>query len=332
MKVSEAELTQLYKQEPNAKKKEKLLAMLHILVKGKTITEVAEFLCKAYNTIKAWRARFLKHGPDGLDDKPRPGRPRKIKNQTLDKFIKKADLVFPSLVAEAVTAETGVECNAAKVRRRLHENDYTRKTPVPAYYRRDSVEDVLEWQKKIGYWTSCLERDGFCLYAMDQATIMLDYQNKAGPWSPEGQRVYMGYYGQHRKIMVCAGVSPDGPTVWQVTNQFRAADAVEYLKLLMRRRKVGLIMDKAPVHRSRAVQDLIEDNKHRLRVQYFPTGWPELNIMENGWSVLKSRPFIYKRYDTLDERIAEVKNFMGSYRFSRDVAGAALAEPIAKTF
>ena len=39
--MSEAELTQLYKHEPNAKKKEKLLAVLHILFKGKTITEVA---------------------------------------------------------------------------------------------------------------------------------------------------------------------------------------------------------------------------------------------------------------------------------------------------
>ena len=332
MKVSEAELTQLYKHEPNAKKKEKLLAMLHILVKGKTITEVAEFLCKAYNTIKAWRARFLKYGPDGLDDKPRSGRPHKIKNQTLDKFIKKAELVFPSLIADEVAAETGVECNAAKVRRHLHGMGYTRKTPVPSYHRHDSVEDVLKWQRMMVRWISCLERDGFWLYAIDQTTMQLDYDNKRGPWSPEGERVYMPYYGQHRRVMVSAGVSPDGPTVWQVTTQFKTAEAVEYLKLLMRRRKIGLVMDKAPVHRSRAVQDLIEDNPHRLRVQYFPTGWPELNIMERGWSVLKSRPFIYKRYDTLDERIAEVKNFMGSYRFSRDVAGTLLAKPIAKIF
>ena len=114
--MSEAELTQLYKHEPNAKKKEKLLAVLHILFKGKTITEVAGIFFKSYNTIKSWRGRFLKHGPDGLDDKPRSGRPRKIENQTLDKFIKKAELVFPSCVAEDVTAETGVECSIATIR------------------------------------------------------------------------------------------------------------------------------------------------------------------------------------------------------------------------
>ena len=328
--MSEAELTQLYKHEPNAKKKEKLLAVLHILFKGKTITEVAGIFFKSYNTIKSWRGRFLKHGPDGLDDKPRSGRPPKIKNQTLDKFIKKAELVFPSCVAEDVTAETGVECSKAMVRRRLHAMRWTRKTPMPAYFRRASVEEVIKWQRMMRYWISCLKRDGFWLYAIDQSTMMLDYQNKAGPWGPEGERIYMRYYGQHRHIMVCAGVSPDGPTVWQVTNQFRTAEAVEYLKLLMRRRKIGLVMDKAPVHRSRAVQDLIEDNKDRLRVQYFPTGWPELNIMERGWSVLKSRPFIYKQYETIDERIGEAKNFLGSYRFNTDVAGTLLAKPIAK--
>ena len=90
--------------------------------------------------------------------------------------------------------------------------------------------------------------------------------------------------------------------------------------------------DKAPAYRSRAIQDLIEDNKDRLRVKYFPTGWPELNILERGWSVLKSRPFMYRRYETLDERIGEVKNFLGSYRFNTDVAGTLLAKPIAKTF
>ena len=330
--MSEAELTQLYKHEPNAKKKEKLLAMLHILFKGKTITEVAGILLKSYNTIKAWRGRFLRHGPDGLDDKPRSGRPRRIKNQTLDKFIKKAELVFPSSIAEDVTEDTGTECSAAMVRNYLNSINWSPKTPMPAYFRRDSVEAVIAWQRMMGRWISCLERDGFLLYVIDQTTMRLDYDNKRGPWSPKGERVYMPYYGQHRKLMVSAGVSPDGPTVWQVTTQFKAAEAVEYLKLLMRRRKIGLVMDKAPVHRSRAVQDLIEDNKDRLRVKYFPTGWPELNAMERGWSVLKSRPFIYKRYETLDERIAEVKNFMGSYRFYSDVAGALLAKPVAKTF
>ena len=97
------------------------------------------------------------------------------------------------------------------------------------------------------------------------------------------------------------------------------------------RRKIGLVMDKAPVHRSRAVRDMIED-KDRLRVQYFPTGWPELNIPERGRSVLKSRPFMYRRYETLDERIGEAKNFLGSYRLNTDVAGTIPAKPIAKTF
>ena len=240
--------------------------------------------------------------------------------------------MLPSLVAEEVTAETGAECSAAMVRRRLHSTDDTRKTPMPVYFRRASVEEVIGWQRMMRCWISCLERDDFLLYAIDQTTMMLDYHNKAGPWGPRGERVYMRYYGQHRHVMASADVSPDGPTVWQVTDQFWTAEMLEFMGRLMRRRKIGLVMDKAPVHRSRAVQDLIEDNKDRLRVQHFPTGWPELNILERGWSVLKSRPFMYRRYETLDERIGEVKNFLGSYRFNTDVAGTLLAKPIAMTF
>ena len=135
--------------------------MMQIQINGRTISEVASMLFKVHNT-KGWRNRFIRHGPDGLDDKPRSGRPTKIKNQTLDKFIKKADPVLPSLVAEA-TAETGAECSAATVRRRMHSTDYARKTPMPVYFRRASAEEAIGWQKMTGYWISLPERDDFLL-------------------------------------------------------------------------------------------------------------------------------------------------------------------------
>ena len=48
------EVTLAYKKEVNPNKKEKILAIRHLLENEKTITEVSEILFKAYNTIKNW--------------------------------------------------------------------------------------------------------------------------------------------------------------------------------------------------------------------------------------------------------------------------------------
>ena len=43
-----------YKKESNPNKKERILAIRHLLENGKTITEVSKILFKAYNAIKNW--------------------------------------------------------------------------------------------------------------------------------------------------------------------------------------------------------------------------------------------------------------------------------------
>ena len=58
-----------YKKEVNPNKKEKILAIRHLLENEKTITEVSEILFKAYNTIKNWWQAFKRDGIRGLEIK-----------------------------------------------------------------------------------------------------------------------------------------------------------------------------------------------------------------------------------------------------------------------
>ena len=61
-----------YKKEGNPNKKEKILAIRHLLKNGKTITEVSEILFNAYNAIKNWWRAFKKDGIRGLETKKYP--------------------------------------------------------------------------------------------------------------------------------------------------------------------------------------------------------------------------------------------------------------------
>ena len=58
-----------YKKENNPNKKEKILAIRHLLENEETITEVSKILFKAYNTIKNWWQAFKKDGIRGLETK-----------------------------------------------------------------------------------------------------------------------------------------------------------------------------------------------------------------------------------------------------------------------
>lgn len=147
--------------------------------------------------------------------------------------------------------------------------------------------------------------------------LVLDRTVKRDPWSPKGQRVYSAYYGDHAVIAVTGAFSSHGPLKSEITDRFRAREAVELLEGLIKRRKIALISDKSPARRSRRVQGFIDDNRHRLRVMEFPTGRPELNASENGWSVIKSAPFNRRHYESADERIGAVNEFLNTYDLDR---------------
>jgi transposase len=48
------------------------------VVKGRTIQAVAETFHYTYSALRTWVYRFARQGIQGLHDRPRPGRPRKI--------------------------------------------------------------------------------------------------------------------------------------------------------------------------------------------------------------------------------------------------------------
>lgn len=54
---------------------------------GLTNTEVSELLDISMPTVSKWRSRYLKFGPDGLTDEPRPGAPRTITDDDVERVI-----------------------------------------------------------------------------------------------------------------------------------------------------------------------------------------------------------------------------------------------------
>lgn len=72
-KLSDYDLETLYKEEKNAEKKIRFLALLHVS-KGKNRNEVASIVFKDWQTVDNWLTRFQKFGLEGLEHKSGQGR------------------------------------------------------------------------------------------------------------------------------------------------------------------------------------------------------------------------------------------------------------------
>src|SRR5881296_3092683 len=56
---------------------------------GRSSTEIAAQLDCNHNTVGKWRGRFARRGFDGLHDEPRPGKPRTISDEQVERVIVK---------------------------------------------------------------------------------------------------------------------------------------------------------------------------------------------------------------------------------------------------
>src|SRR6266540_5301863 len=56
---------------------------------GRASKEIAAELGCNHNTVGKWRGRFARRGFDGLHDEPRPGKPRTISDEQVERVIVK---------------------------------------------------------------------------------------------------------------------------------------------------------------------------------------------------------------------------------------------------
>ena len=332
--VTHEQLLELYKTEKNPRKKERLLAMCHIVINKEKYADVARMLLKAYNTIKSWHKRFLKHGTDGLDELPRSGRPSKTLNRKITEFFPSGEeLVFPVDVVKNIWESIHVRCSESTVRNMMRTERFSPKVPQAAHANRADVETVVDWQRSIKRWIPAVKRAGFVPVFMDETFAMHERRNARGPWSRIGEKIYTIYNGNHKNTVIFGAITSDCRQMFMKKSKFKKDEMLAFLKQLVQRYgKVALIMDKAGPHMSHLVSDFIYDNHDRIRVRYFPTGWPELNPIESCWGTFKRQPFMHYTYASTDDRVSTMMNFLHHHRFNRDVRKFLFQKPIAKTF
>lgn len=109
-------------------------------------------------------------------------------------------------------------------------------------------------------------------------------------WAPRGSRPVLRYRMTREHLSVISAISRGGKLWVKVQKRsFNGKDVAGFLRQMLKEtnRKLLVIWDGAPIHRSRYVKELIEERSGRLMIERLPGYAPELNPDEGVWRYLK---------------------------------------------
>jgi transposase len=108
-------------------------------------------------------------------------------------------------------------------------------------------------------------------------------------WAPRGQTPVLQYSFNWKCLSAMAGI-----TVWNFyfrlfPGSIKAPQVIEFLEHLQRHigRKLTIIWDGLPAHRSRLVRDFVAGQGGKIHVESLPAYAPELNPVEYIWGYCK---------------------------------------------
>ncbi len=192
-------LRRLTRIDPDPRVRRRAHALL-LLAEGHAVAAVARRFATAPHRVRAWRARFLAKGRQGLADKPRTGRPPKL-DATAMAFLEEALDAGPQAyglpvtvwsirdLREVLAARLGIRVCPATVHRAVQRLGYRYRRPRhDLRHRQDqeavaAAENVLAWMRKevVTPPTSC----GWSTSTSARSTVIPAWQ-KSG--SGEGVR------------------------------------------------------------------------------------------------------------------------------------------------
>lgn len=112
------------------------------------------------------------------------------------------------------------------------------------------------------------------------------------------------------------------------SGSYNSGSLIDFLKELKRtlgRRKVTLVWDGLPAHKSRAMTEYLHTQRHWLKVERLPAYAPDLNPVENVWGNLKEKELANHCVDNLQQAVLCVRRGMARIGRSRILPFAFLS-------
>lgn len=301
---------------------ERMHAVL-LSARGYEIAQIAAILEYDEATIRRWLERFEAEGLEGLQDRPRPGRPRSA-GAAAQNSVRRAMEAGPEacghpgvalwtvvLLQTHLLVALGLQLSRSSVRRLVHAMGYAWRRP------RHVLPKDPETASKMRHICSTLlaAPAHAVVLCLDECDIHLMPLLRA-MWMRRGQQVDVPTPGYNRKRGIFGAMELEtGALHYTITLSKKAADFIAFLEKLAKAypgRPMYLVLDNASIHHAKLVQEWLKQHP-RVHLLFLPAySGHRYNPIEKVWWHLKQQVAANRLHGSIDALVDAVDRYFAS--------------------
>ena len=281
------------------------------------ITQAAKKLGMSQPWGSKWWARYKAEGFDGLEDRPRSGRPPKVARDEIDGAVTQSPTWTSDGLLDHIEEKTGVRYCPGYGGTLLEWRGYSLKVAVKRHVSRAPIVDIKKFQRNIRRRIKRCQRKGIPVLVQDEAIYIADAQ-PGRVYTPHGVRAVCHVSGTHDKTIVYGVLGLDGEQLFLQYDRFNGDTLAEYLKEVKKEFERALvIVDRAPQHRANIVGETLR-KLTGIRLAFLPAASPELSAVEECWRQSK-RDLLRASYVTMGRLRQTIDEYFANKTFGLDV-------------
>lgn len=270
--------------------------------KGESPEAVIKTLGFSRQCIYMWLAAYRSGGWNALRSSKGTGRPKTLDSKQI-KYIYKVvtnknpiQLKFAfalwtrEMVQELIKKKFQIKLSKTSVGRLLKQLGLSVQRPLNRAYEQN--EDLVKtWLKEeFPKIQKLAKRKNAEIFFGDESGVRSDFHS-GSTWAIKGQTPTVTRTGKRYSLNMISAISSRGLLRFMlVDSRVDSKVFITFLKRLIhgQKRKIFLILDNHPVHKSSSIKKFVEANNSSLKIFYLPPYSPELNPDECVWNDVKN--------------------------------------------
>jgi transposase len=285
---------------------------------GRSSNEIAAELGCSPNTVSKWRVRFAGRGLDGLHDEPRPGKPRTISDEDVERVIVKTLEEQPRTATHwstrSMATATGMSQSAiSRIWRAFglkpQQAEAFKLSPDPQFI--DKVRDIvgLYLNPPEAAVVLCVDEKSQ-IQALDRSAPVLPLM----PGVPE-RRTHD--YVRHGTTNLYAALdAASGQVISEMTPQHRAEEFRRFLNLIDKTvpadLDVHVVLDNSSTHKTPAIQRWLVRHP-RFTFHFTPSYGSWLNLVERWFAELTTKWIKRGTHRSVRELIGSIRTWIENW-------------------
>ena len=285
---------------------------------GRSSREIAAALDTTGTTVGKWRGRFARRGLDGLHDEPRPGKPRSIRDEDVERVIVKTLEEQPAGATHwstrSMAAATGMSQSAiSRIWRAFalkpHQVETFKLSPDPQFI--DKVRDVvgLYLNPPEAAVVLCVDEKSQ-IQALDRTAPVLPLM----PGVPARQS--HDYLRNGTTNLYAALDVASGNVIAEMTPRHRAEEFRRFLNLIdtsvPAHLDVHVVLDNSSTHKTPSIQRWLVRHP-RFTFHFTPTYSSWLNLVERWFAELTTKWIKRGAHRSVRDLVASIRTWITNW-------------------